>query len=143
MHRLEGRRKFPLRIDVCGWRDADGPAHGRPQIGKNVAEKIRSDDDVEPFGSLHEVRGEDVDVILVGANARIARGHFAEALVPVGHRDRDAVRLGGRGDVCFSLRVFASSNANFMMRSTPVRVKMVCWNTVSRSVPFEYAAADR
>jgi hypothetical protein len=47
----------------------------------------------------HEVGGEDVDVVLVGAHVRIALRHFGEALVPVGHGDRDAVRLGGRGQV--------------------------------------------
>ena len=36
---------------------------------------------------------------------------------------------------CFAGRVRASSKANRMMRSTPLRVKTVCWNTVSRSVP--------
>ncbi len=36
---------------------------------------------------------------------------------------------------CFAGRVSASSNAKRMMRSTPLRVKTVCWNTVSRSVP--------
>jgi hypothetical protein len=45
------------------------------------------------------VRGQDVDVELVGADAGIARGHLAEALVPVRHRDRDAVRLGRRREV--------------------------------------------
>ncbi len=36
---------------------------------------------------------------------------------------------------CLSGRVRASSNAYFMMRSTPLRVNTVSWNTVSRSVP--------
>ena len=36
---------------------------------------------------------------------------------------------------CFFGRVRASSNANFRMRSTPLRVNTDCWNTISRSVP--------
>src|SRR5262249_16765216 len=36
---------------------------------------------------------------------------------------------------CFFGRRFASSNANFKMRSTPLREKHDCWNTISRSVP--------
>ena len=42
---------------------------------------------------------QDVDVELVGADPRIALRHRLEALVPVRHRDRDAVRLGRRGHV--------------------------------------------
>ena len=65
MHRLEQRRKLAL-----GLRFADGaipivPVHRRPEIGQDVAEQIRPHDDVEPVGVLHEVRGEDVDVVLV------------------------------------------------------------------------------
>ena len=36
---------------------------------------------------------------------------------------------------CFAARVRASSNAYFMIRSTPLRENTVCWNTISRSVP--------
>ena len=35
----------------------------------------------------------------------------------------------------FRGRVRASSNANFMIRSTPLRVNTDSWNTISRSVP--------
>ncbi len=93
------RRKHALGIDVGRRRDADRAADRGPEVGKNVAEQVRADDDVETVRALHEVRGEDVDVILVGANARILRRHRAKALVPVRHRDRDAVGLGRRGDV--------------------------------------------
>jgi len=36
---------------------------------------------------------------------------------------------------CFLGRVIASSKANFMIRSTPLRVKQACCVTNSRSVP--------
>ena len=36
---------------------------------------------------------------------------------------------------CRCGRFAASSNANFRMRSTPLRVKTDSWNTISRSVP--------
>ena len=36
---------------------------------------------------------------------------------------------------CFSGRCRASSNANFRMRSTPLRENTDSWNTISRSVP--------
>ncbi|MNT11430.1 hypothetical protein D3C72_1463090 [compost metagenome] len=48
---------------------------------------------------LHEVRGQDVDVVLVHLQAGVVGGHGLHALVPVRHGDGDAVRLGGRGQV--------------------------------------------
>src|SRR3546814_7036900 len=47
---------------------------------------------------LHEVRGQDVDVVLRRLDVGIARGHGGEAFVPIGHGMDDAVGLGGRGD---------------------------------------------
>ena len=38
-------------------------------------------------------------MVLVGLHLGVARGHGANALVPVRHGDRDPVRLGGRGEV--------------------------------------------
>ncbi len=45
------------------------------------------------------MRGQDVDVILVGLDAGVFLLHLGEALVPERHRMDDAVRLGGRSDV--------------------------------------------
>ena len=50
-------------------------------------------------GIAHEVRGQDVDVELVGLDVRVLLGDRREALVPIGHGDRDAVRLGGGDDL--------------------------------------------
>src|SRR5690242_21026322 len=47
---------------------------------------------------LHEVRRQDVDVVLVHFHVGILLRHGADALVAVGHGDGDAVRLGRRGD---------------------------------------------
>ena len=94
---IDGNSRSGLRL-------ADGampivPVTAGPEVGEDVAEQVRADDDVEPVGVQHEVRGEDVDVVLVGPDVRILRGHRPEALVPVRHGDRDAVRLGRRGHV--------------------------------------------
>ena len=90
-----------FRVDVGGGRDADGAGGGRTEIGQDVAEQVGADHHVEPVRMLDEVRGQDVDVVLVRAHLRIARLHGVEALVPVRHGDGNAVRLGGRGDVLF------------------------------------------
>ena len=49
VHRLERRRKIALGIDVGRRRDADRAADGRTEIGQDVAEQVRADDDVEPI----------------------------------------------------------------------------------------------
>ena len=137
------RRKVALGIDVGRRRDADRAADRGPEIGQDVAEQIRADDDVEPVGMLHEMRGQDVDVVLVGADVRILRRHRAKALVPVRHRDRDAVRLGRRGDV---LRRAASAPARTRtcrMRSTPLRVNIDLLEHDLALGALEHAAADR
>ena len=59
-----------LGIDVRRRRDADRAAHGGPEVGQDVAEQVGADDDVEELRALHEVRGQDVDVVLVGADVR-------------------------------------------------------------------------
>ena len=132
-----------LGIHVRGRRDADRAAHGGPEVGQYVAEEIGCDDDVEPLRPLHEVRGQDVDVELVGAHVRIARAVIA--------RKRSSqygivieMPLDLVADVrCFAARVRASSNAKRITRSTPLRENTDSWNTISRSRAFVHAAADR
>src|SRR5438128_1634261 len=91
---LEQRGKHALRVDVGGWRDADGAGAGGAEIRQDVAEQVGRYDDVEPVRMRDEVRGQDIDVELVPADVGILLGHCLDALVPVRHRDRDAVRLG-------------------------------------------------
>src|SRR6202171_5963096 len=45
---------------------------------------------------LYELRGQDVDVELIGSNTGVLCRHRAKALVPIRHGDGDAVRFGGR-----------------------------------------------
>ena len=47
VHRLEQRRIRALGIEVGRRRDADRAAHGGPEVGQDVAEQVRADDDVE------------------------------------------------------------------------------------------------
>ena len=75
------------------------PATAGAEIGQDVAEQVAADDHVEPVGMAHEMRGQDVDVVLVRLHAGIVLRHRREALVPVRHGEDDAVRLGRRGQV--------------------------------------------
>ena len=70
VHRLEHRREKAGRIDVARRRDADGAGAGRAEIGEDVAEQIGADHDVEPVRMQHEIRGENVDVVLVPLHPR-------------------------------------------------------------------------
>jgi hypothetical protein len=64
--------------------------------------------------------------------APLGRGHYP--LIPVRHRDGDAIARGRRRQMILG-RICASLNANSRIRSTPTRVITVSWTTVSRSVP--------
>ena len=99
VHRFETRGEFALGIQVAGRRDADRTGAGRAEIGEDVAEQVGTHDHVEPVGVLDEMGGEDVDVVLRRFDIRIVRRHFLEALVPVRHRDGNAVGLGRRSHV--------------------------------------------
>ena len=44
------------------------PQTAGPEVGKNVAEEIGADDDVEAIRKADEMRAQDVDVELVGAD---------------------------------------------------------------------------
>ena len=69
MHGFEHRRKFPLWIEICRGRDADRPDDRGSEIGEDVSEKIGADDHVEPIRMAHEMGGQGVDVVLIGASA--------------------------------------------------------------------------
>src|SRR4051812_34865711 len=105
MHRLEHRGELALRGQVRGRCDADRAGHAGSQIGEDVAEEVGPDHDVESVRALHEMRAEDVDVELVDAHVRVLLRHRLYPLVPVGHRDGDAVRLGRRGEMLLRPRL--------------------------------------
>src|SRR5262245_16828960 len=81
------------------------------------------------------MRRQDIDVILVRLDVRVALLHLGEAFVPERHGVDDAVGLGGQGDVLL-LGARANSKANFSTRSTPLRVKIASWMANSCSVPW-------
>src|SRR5262245_14849935 len=75
-----------------------------PVVGQNVPEQVGADDHVKPRWVAHQMRRQNVDVELAGLDLRVLLGDGGKPLVPVGHRDRDAVRLGGRGHLLASAR---------------------------------------
>ncbi len=91
MDGLEHRGKLPFGIEICGRSDPDRADDRGAQVGKNVAEKIRADDNVEPVGMAHKMSCQNVDVVLVRADVRKFTAHGAEAFVPEWHRVDDAV----------------------------------------------------
>ena len=70
------------------------PAVAGPEVGEDVAEQVGGDDHVEAVRVQHHLDRQAVDVVLVGADVGVVLLHLGEALVPVRHGDRDAVRLG-------------------------------------------------
>jgi hypothetical protein len=99
VHGLEHRREVPFGVDVARGSDSDTADDGRADVGEDVAEEVRGDDDVELRRGEHELRSEGVDVVLARVHIGILGGDVAEHLVPEGHRVDDAVRFGRRGEV--------------------------------------------
>ena len=64
VHRLEQARELAVRIDVGAGCDADGAGAGGAEVGQDVAEQVAGNDHIEERRTLHEVRGEDIDVKL-------------------------------------------------------------------------------
>ena len=71
MYRLKGGGIFPFRIQIDRRRKPHRSHNRCSKIGKNVAEKIRSHHHIEPVGMSDEMRGQNVDVVLVGLYVRI------------------------------------------------------------------------
>ena len=103
MNRFEHGGKFLFGVQVRGRSDANRPDDGGAEVGENIAEKVRANNDVEPVGMTDKVRGQDVYMELVRADVRILRGHRTETSVPEWHGMDDAVRFRCRCQMPVSL----------------------------------------
>src|SRR6266576_5158613 len=82
VHRLKHGRVLTLRVEICGRGNANRTYDGGTQVREDVTEQIRSDNDVEPVWMPHEVRGQDVDVVLVRPNVRKFLCDGSETFIP-------------------------------------------------------------
>src|ERR1700737_790168 len=103
MDRLKHGRKFLFRVEICRWRNANGSDYGWTEIGEDVPKKIGAYHHVKPIGMTHKMRGENVDMKLIGANVRIFARERTEAIVPKRHGVNDAVRFGSGRKMFFTL----------------------------------------
>src|SRR6202790_2889967 len=99
---LEHRRVSSLGIQISRRRNPDGTGNGRAQIGKNVAEQVRSHNDVKPVRMTDKMSRQNIDVILIGANVRKLLADDAEPFVPERHGVNDAIGFCGGGHVRFA-----------------------------------------
>src|SRR5271169_2619865 len=81
--RLEQRGVLSLRIQVRRRRDRNRARARGPEIREDVSEEVRADDDVEPVRVPDEMRGQDVDVVLVGPDVGVFLRDGLGPLVPV------------------------------------------------------------
>src|SRR5688500_11923324 len=89
-------------VQVGGCRQTERPLEGATQIGEDVAEQVRGDDDVEALGRRHEARRECIDVVWRERHVRILDRYLRDHLVPENCRILERVRLRGRGDAATS-----------------------------------------
>ena len=92
---LEHGGELALGVEVRRRGDADRAGGAGGEVGEDVAEEVRADDDVEAAGLHDDLRAERVDVLLAHLHIRVARGHLAHDLVPERQRVDDAVGLRG------------------------------------------------
>ena len=62
------KRGILFRVDVAARCDTDRAGAGRTEIGQDVAKQVGGDHHVEPVRVQHEMRRQDIDVVLVPAN---------------------------------------------------------------------------
>ena len=93
MNRLEQTGMNSFWIDIGRRRNADCPGTGGTEVGKNIAEQVTSDNNVEPIGMQNKIRAQNINVIFVDLHLWIIRGHLGDSLIPVWHADKQAVRL--------------------------------------------------
>lgn len=78
-----GRRV--VGVDVGGGRKAEAALNGGTQIGRDLAEEVGGDDDIEAFGCHDHPRGERIDMIARDLDIRVFDGELLGGLVPEEH----------------------------------------------------------
>src|ERR1700730_13556082 len=68
---LEHGWKYPFRVDICRRGDSDCAGDAGTEVGQNVSEEIAGDYYAEALGRHDKPGGENINVILVGADPRI------------------------------------------------------------------------
>jgi len=134
VHGLDTEGYFRSGLDVAGRRDADRPGAGRPRSDRMSPNRFDPHHHVEAIRVEHEMRREDIDVVLVQRTL----GYFAA--IALTRSSQYGIVIEMPFDLvaevrCRFGREAASSKANLSTRSTPVRLITVSWITTSRSVP--------
>ena len=96
VHRLEHRRKRPRRIEVRARREPEAAGDRGAEVGQDVAEQVRGDDDVEVSRPADQIHARGVDEQRLGADVRILARDLGEHAVPERHAEALRVRLGHR-----------------------------------------------
>ena len=100
------------RVEVRRGRDADRPGAGGAEVGQDVPEQVARDDHVEPMRVADEVRGQDVDVVVVDPHVGILAASIAATRSSQNGIEIEMPLLLVQLVRCFFGRDRASSNAN-------------------------------
>src|SRR6266702_1276198 len=93
---------FFFWIEICGGGDTDRPHDRWAKIRKNVAEKIRTHNNIKPVRMPHKMGRQDIDVVLIRADIRIIRSHLVETFIPERHGMDDPIGFCSRGQMLLS-----------------------------------------
>src|SRR6476469_7622845 len=121
-------------MDVAAGGHAQPALQGRGQVGDDVAKHIVGYDHIKLFGIAGHVHAERVHVHVLRLNLRIFGGDDLENALPQATAKVMTLDLS---DIKTFLRpcLRASSNANRMTRSTPLRVLKSSCVAISSAVP--------
>ncbi|BAK13564.1 probable tartrate dehydrogenase/decarboxylase [Pantoea ananatis AJ13355] len=101
VHRFKQAGEFAFRIDIGRRRDANGAGAGRAEIRQDIAKQIAGNHHIKPVGMQHKIGGKNINMIFIHLDLGIVLTHRLNAVIPVGHGNRDTVRFSGRGQVFF------------------------------------------
>ena len=102
MDRFEHVRIIVLLVDVARGRETEAAGDDGGDVGRDVAEEVRGDDDVELVRAANQVHRGAVDEQAVDLDFGELSRDFLDDVVPEDHRVGLCVRFGDRGEVALA-----------------------------------------
>ena len=97
MDGLEHGRELALRVEVCTGRQAHAARDRSAQVGQDIAEQVRGDDNLKSLRILDKEHAGRVHQQRVGLHVRILLAHLGKDLIPEYHRIVECIALADAG----------------------------------------------
>jgi hypothetical protein len=107
------------RVDVAAGSEPKPALDHGAEVGDDVAEHVRGDDDVEPLGVLDEPHRDGVDEVELRRDVRVAGGNVREDVPPEAVDVGEDVRFVDRSDLFLPLCGKVESVSDRPLRTRP------------------------